>query len=152
MSYTFKLRRGSAVEWSTDNPVLAPGEPGFETDTGMLKIGDGFKLWSDLDYFLNEPAIQVMIDNSITEDSVIVLIADYELPNPPEPVTSNTRLMIEVVQDGVGGWNLTLNGAILDPNSYFDGVSTTPGSSSFIGLHWSETQSAWCLLAFAKNF
>jgi hypothetical protein len=152
MTYTFKLRRGPAAEWTTDNPILSSGEPGIESDTGKLKIGDGVNYWTSLPYFLNEPLVQTLIDDSTTDDSVVVLIADYELPAPANPGTGATRLMIEVVQDSTGGWNLTLNGAILDPNSYYDGVSTTPGSSSFIGLRWSDTQSAWCLLAFAKNF
>lgn len=45
-----KLRRGTAAEWADVNPVLAEGEPGFETDTRLLKIGDGETAWADLDY------------------------------------------------------------------------------------------------------
>lgn len=47
---TIKLRRGTAAEWATANPVLAEGEPGFETDTGKQKIGDGTTAWNDLPY------------------------------------------------------------------------------------------------------
>lgn len=36
-----QLRRDTAANWSTYNPTLSAGEPGFETDTGKLKIGDG---------------------------------------------------------------------------------------------------------------
>lgn len=50
MSVTFKFRRGPAVEWITDNPVLASGEPGLETDTGFFKIGDGVRAWNALPY------------------------------------------------------------------------------------------------------
>lgn len=53
MSTTIKLRRGNATEWTDDNPVLHSGEPGFELDTGKLKIGDGVHAWTDLDYFPN---------------------------------------------------------------------------------------------------
>ena len=38
---TFKLRRGSSSDWSKVNPILAEGEPGVETDTLKLKIGNG---------------------------------------------------------------------------------------------------------------
>ena len=48
--YEFRLKRGTSVRWHQLNPVLAPGEPGFESDTRRLKIGDGFKAWRDLDY------------------------------------------------------------------------------------------------------
>lgn len=50
---TIRFRRGTAAQWSQVNPVLASGEPGFETDTGKQKIGDGAKPWSQLDYFLD---------------------------------------------------------------------------------------------------
>lgn len=45
-----KLRRGTTAEWSAKNPILAAGEPGFEKDTSLLKVGDGHSRWSDLDY------------------------------------------------------------------------------------------------------
>lgn len=47
-----KLRRDIAARWSITDPVLADGEPGFEKDTGMLKIGDGITAWRDLPYFI----------------------------------------------------------------------------------------------------
>lgn len=40
-----QLRRGS--DWSS-NPVLASGEPGFDTTNNLLKIGDGVTPWSGL--------------------------------------------------------------------------------------------------------
>lgn len=47
---TFQLKRGTAAKWVELNPVLAPGEPGFEYDTKKLKIGDGVTAWLDLPY------------------------------------------------------------------------------------------------------
>ena len=46
----FQLRRGSAEVWARNNPVLERGEPGFEIDTGRLKIGNGQTAWNDLEY------------------------------------------------------------------------------------------------------
>lgn len=51
---TIKLRRGTAAQWTSVNPVLAAGEPGFETDTGKEKRGNGTSAWSSLSYFLRE--------------------------------------------------------------------------------------------------
>lgn len=48
---TFKLRRDSSRRWARLNPILLEGEPGFETNTGRLKIGDGSLHWNDLEYF-----------------------------------------------------------------------------------------------------
>jgi hypothetical protein len=46
-----QIRRGSAAFWDSENPVLHPGEPGYETDTKKLKIGDGVSHWRELAYF-----------------------------------------------------------------------------------------------------
>jgi hypothetical protein len=43
-------RRGTAAAWTTANPVLSAGTPGFETDTGKFKVGDGVKDWKTLAY------------------------------------------------------------------------------------------------------
>ncbi len=45
---TIQIRRGTAAEWTSANPVLAAGELGFEIDTKKLKGGDGVTSWSDL--------------------------------------------------------------------------------------------------------
>ena len=50
MAVTIQLKRGSSTAWKKLNPTLAIGEPGFEKDTGRLKIGDGISPWNDLPY------------------------------------------------------------------------------------------------------
>lgn len=47
---TLELKRGTLLEWANANPTLAPGEPGFELDTGNMKIGDGTTGWNYLPY------------------------------------------------------------------------------------------------------
>jgi microcystin-dependent protein len=46
MSYTIQLRSDTAANWSTANPILAVGEMGFETDTKVLRVGDGVTAWN----------------------------------------------------------------------------------------------------------
>jgi len=51
-TYTrFKLRNGTAAEWTAANPTLLQGEIGVETDTRKFKIGDGSTVWSGLSYW-----------------------------------------------------------------------------------------------------
>jgi hypothetical protein len=45
-----KLRRGTASQWTTANPVLAAGEIGLETDTLRTKYGNGSSTWTALSY------------------------------------------------------------------------------------------------------
>ena len=47
-----QLRRGTAAVWTANNPTLAAGEFGFETDTRKAKIGDGVTAWNSLAYAL----------------------------------------------------------------------------------------------------
>jgi hypothetical protein len=44
------LRRSTAANWTTTNPVLGDGEPAIEHDTGRMKIGDGVTTWLALAY------------------------------------------------------------------------------------------------------
>jgi len=46
-----QLRRDTASNWTTNNPTLAQGEFGYETDTGLLKLGNGGTAWNSLAYF-----------------------------------------------------------------------------------------------------
>jgi hypothetical protein len=39
------FRSGTAAAWASANPVLAVGEPGYEEDTGVVKVGDGATAW-----------------------------------------------------------------------------------------------------------
>lgn len=45
-----QVRRGTAAQWTSANPTLAAGEIGFETDTGLMKCGNGTQAWTALGY------------------------------------------------------------------------------------------------------
>ena len=51
MAVIIQIRRGTAAEWTSANPVLAHGEMGVETDTLKVKIGNGSTVWVSLPYF-----------------------------------------------------------------------------------------------------
>lgn len=46
-----QIKRGLAATWASINPILSPGEFGYETDTGKLRLGDGYTHWNDLQDF-----------------------------------------------------------------------------------------------------
>lgn len=46
-----QLARYTAAQWASANPVLLQGEPGWEIDSGNLKIGNGTSTWNTLPYF-----------------------------------------------------------------------------------------------------
>lgn len=47
---TLQIRHDTAANWLTRNPVLAQGEYGLETNTFLIKIGDGVRDWEHLPY------------------------------------------------------------------------------------------------------
>ena len=57
----YQFRRDTAATWTTNNPVLTAGEAGFETDTGLLKIGDGTTAWTSLPYIGDVAALTAEI-------------------------------------------------------------------------------------------
>lgn len=63
MATRIKLRRDTAANWLELNPILAQGETGFETDTRMMKLGDGSTRWADLKY-------AVTGDLQVTNDTI----------------------------------------------------------------------------------
>lgn len=46
-----QVRRDTAANWTSANPMLGSGEPAFETDTGRFKLGDGVNAWETLPAF-----------------------------------------------------------------------------------------------------
>ena len=52
------LRRGTAAEWAAEDPVLEDGEPGYETDTHLLRIGDGVSTFTNLTEYQGPQGIQ----------------------------------------------------------------------------------------------
>jgi len=66
MAVRQQQRRGTAAQWTSANPILSPGEIGFEIDTNKFKIGDGTNRWATLTYFTADAAaaIQDLIDGA----------------------------------------------------------------------------------------
>ena len=51
MPIQIQYRRDTSTNWTSQNPTLLAGEPGYETDTGKYKIGDGSTAWTSLVYY-----------------------------------------------------------------------------------------------------
>lgn len=49
-----QIRRGTASEWTSANPILASGELGAETDTNKIKCGNGSTAWNSLPYIASD--------------------------------------------------------------------------------------------------
>mgnify|MGYP000010230459 CR=1 FL=1 len=62
-----QLKRDSKAKWEQNNPILAAGEIGIETESGNFKIGDGVKRWKEIEYRGNK------LTNFLSDDETIGL-------------------------------------------------------------------------------
>lgn len=73
---TFQLKRGLANAWERNNPILAPGEPGWTLDTHVLKIGDGITRWNELNSIsggqVDEADIQKAVNKYLEEHPISI--------------------------------------------------------------------------------
>ena len=61
-----QVRRGTAAQWTSVNPILAAGELGVESDTNLFKFGNGSSTWTALSYANNsDVAIGEMSQDAI---------------------------------------------------------------------------------------
>ena len=73
MATRLQIRRGTAAQWAAANPILAQGEPGEETDTAILKVGDGVTAWTALLATANPAQITALV-NRVTQVEVGVTL------------------------------------------------------------------------------
>lgn len=86
VAHTYQFKRGTAQRWIEVNPILEQGEPGFEYDTGKLKIGDGFTPWMALPY---------IGDIDLSDQEEMVTVSTYS----DLPKIGNEKKIYRVVED-----------------------------------------------------
>jgi hypothetical protein len=111
MSVKIQLRRGLASQW-TSTIVLSAGEPGYETDTGKFKIGDGITQWGSLPY--------------AAPDSSVVDLED--LAN----VTVGTLVTGQVLKWDGSAWSNAADASVTNLDGLSDVTLTSPSSGQFL--------------------
>lgn len=95
--YEFRFQRGSSARWTELNPVLGPGEPGVEVDTGLFKMGDGHTSWQDIDYYLTEPYVAGIVEVIIAETGG--LISDPRIGDLSELSTAAKNTIVSAINE-----------------------------------------------------
>ena len=95
-----QLRRDTAANWRAVNPILREGEPGYETDTKLRKIGDGVTAWNDLDYLSAENITQEFGNSpNLVISQASITRALEAIGNDIESVTKE---LVTVNEEGIG--------------------------------------------------
>ena len=68
MPTQIQLRRDTAADWTSNNPTLAAGEFGWESDSNRFKIGTGSAAWTSLEY---ADTLKTLGDISVNGSSII---------------------------------------------------------------------------------
>ena len=89
MADLIQLRRDTAANWTSANPVLSQGEQGYETDTGKMKIGDGSTAWSSLAYFVDPSSYATVATTGAYSD----LTGTPTIPADVSDLTDTTSLL-----------------------------------------------------------
>ena len=66
MAVRIQLRRDTAANWTSNNPVLRQGEIGIETDTYQMKVGNGTSTWTQITQYMN-----IVPDGNLTIEDYI---------------------------------------------------------------------------------
>ena len=83
MAIRIQLRRDTAANWTSSNPILRSGEVGIETDTLKLKIGNGTSTWTQLTQYVSDEKL-----NTSTAASTYAPLASPSLTGTPLSTTA----------------------------------------------------------------
>jgi hypothetical protein len=127
-----QVRRGTASQWTSVNPILAAGEMGLESDTNFIKFGDGVHAWSDLVY-ANEPlsnlqntlADYVQLSDMGVANGVATLNSSGKVPSSQLDSSSFT----ELAQDAVASAITAGSGILTSYNDAGNAISISADTS-----------------------
>lgn len=77
MAKRIQIRRDTAANWASVNPILAQGEMGYDLTSGVLKIGDGATAWNSLNALLDAEGLVSII---IADDDAMLSLYNALLP------------------------------------------------------------------------
>ena len=174
MASTFKLRRGLASEWTTNDPILSAGEPGLETDTRKFKFGDGVTAWNSLAYasmdspvwtgtgtfsgrqIITQDALSIVsgavaIDASLGNRFTLAATGDFTLSNPTNGIAGQ-QITVRIAQDATGGRVMTL-GSNYRLGTDIDSVTLSIAANKidYVGFMCRDG-TLWDVVSFVRGF
>lgn len=133
MSYKhdiIRFRRGTTHEWASSSPqpdgeVLKLGEPGYEKDTGKIKIGDGITGWNNLPYTSAGIIVVEDIDHLINDVIQAGSGIDVNFNDNNDTLTISSSGVNNPLNNSVLTSDGSNTGIAAQPNLSFDGIRMT---------------------------
>jgi hypothetical protein len=90
------------ISWNTYNPILLPGEPGYDKTNNQLRIGDGVTGWTS-------------IAPLGTAKTYLYNVGPITIPSTESPLPSNTETVVNITQplpDSVYNGSIPVTGTV----------------------------------------
>ena len=124
-----QFRRGAAATWDNANPTLSAGEPGYESDSGRFKIGDGSTAWNSLEYIGENLEGDVSISGNLTVTG--------------DMTVNGTTTTINSTEISVDDINIVLGDTASPTDASADGGGLTLKGATDKTFNWVDSSDSW---------
>ena len=143
MATTIQLRRDSATNWETENPILSAGEIGVDLTNNKFKLGDGSTAWNSLPYqganadltnYYTKSETNALLnekENSLTPISPIIIEDVVDNPITGMEFSQDETELYQDINDTVAGIHIEQFG---NDNAIYYTVGTDVLTSSYIEM------------------
>jgi hypothetical protein len=121
MAVRIQIRRDTSANWTSNNPVLYPGEIGFETDTKKFKIGPAVTsptvatAWNSISGYAN--VVPSDLSNTLND---YILAADLGVADGPAKLNVDGNLLIpedSIIFEGATANDFETTLTVTDPTA-----------------------------------
>jgi hypothetical protein len=153
----------TAAQWTAEDPYLARGDYGVESDTGKEKVGVGSR-WTVTGYKpddsgLNPGVVALTYASTVTTDASqgsifdLTLTGNVTLANPTNPVDGKT-IRWRIRQDGTGSRTVTLGNKFVIPSSATSPLpfSTAANKMDILAATYHAGRDKWDIVAFVPGY
>lgn len=153
---SYILRKDTSENWKNKNPILRKGEQGLETDTGIIKIGDGvtaFNSLSDDNIYLPKSRINKSVDD-------VKSYANSTFANALKGNKSDTAMLLDDVSPVTHEMGVKVKSKNLIPYPYINttkeenGITFTDNGDGSITISGKAERDAYfylCTVDFGSN-
>lgn len=135
MATRIRLRRDTATNWTSSNPTLSLGEPGYDTTNNKLKIGDGTSTWSQLSYLTDNTGLNTGQLSGLQLTGKIPTKIDLLSEDSEVWIrTNNNENIVAVIAPGITLKRKNSGGAIY--NAYNNVETSSDNNVSPLGTLW----------------
>jgi hypothetical protein len=129
MAIRIQLRRDTAANWVSSNPVLRQGEIGIETDTLQMKLGNGTSTWTQITGYMNlVPDGNLTIGDYVMVNDIGSSNGVVGLDNSKNALIPGASIILEGATDNLYETTLT----VTDPTA--DRTITFPNATGTVAL------------------